>query len=325
MINYQDLILQNNQFKELCNQEINCNSFLFESSDELFLENFSYCYAQRIFCLNSSFKPCKTCIQCQKVSLLKHSDLRIYPKNNKTILVDDVKDLIENVNLTPIESDVKIFIFNKFSSSTLQAQNKLLKILEEPPKNTYIFLNVTNINKVLPTVISRCKKVRLLPLSKNEISSVLNSSSTQQINTVLDICQGSLSKAINYAENDEFLKVYNSCLNTLLEMKDSRKLIKFANMFNYSKKAFEISLEVFESIFRDILMIRLQKNELIENKNIINELISVSQFLDADAVDLLIKKIYVIRKQLDFNCNFVLLVDNFLLYYLEVKYLCNKK
>ncbi len=325
MINYQDLILNNNQFKELCNQEINCNSFLFESMDDLFLENFSYCYAQRLLCTNNSYKPCKTCIQCQKVTLLKHSDLHIYPKNNKNIVVDDIKDLIENINLTPIESNIKVFILNDFSTATTQAQNKLLKILEEPPKNTYIFLNVTNINKVLPTVISRCKKIRLLPLSKNEIQNGLNNYSNEKVSNIIDVCQGSLTKAVNYVENDDFSKIFEFCLNTLINMQDSRKLIKFSNLFNNNKKHFEIALEIFESFFRDVLMLRLNKNELVQNKNIINDLINFSQFLDADAVDLLIKKIYSIKKQMEFNCNFVLLVDNFLLYYLEVKYLCNKK
>ena len=323
MICYQDLIYQNNQFKELCNQKINCNSFLFESNDQLFLENFSYCYAQRIFCDSEFFKPCKTCINCQKVQLLKHSDLKIYPKNNKNIVVEDVKDLIEDVILTPVEGSVKVYIFNNFSSATIQAQNKLLKILEEPPINTYIILNVCNINKVLPTILSRCKKIRLLKLSKEELNLVLNKSSGDESDIILDVCQGSLTKAVNYFNDSEFLKIYNACITTLLEMKDSRKLLKYANMFN-NKKNFDIALEIFESIFRDLLMIRLNKHELIENINITNELMSISSLLDADALDLLIKKIYAIRKQLEFNCNFVLLIDNFLLYYLEVKYLCNK-
>ena len=144
MIEYQNLILQNSQFKSLCNQPLNCNSFLFESADEIFLNNFSYCFAKYIFCNNLQNKPCNLCIQCQKVGLLTHSDLKIYPKNNKNILVDDVKDLIENINLTPIESDYKVFIFNNFSSANQQSQNKLLKILEEPPKNSFIILSQSN-------------------------------------------------------------------------------------------------------------------------------------------------------------------------------------
>lgn len=327
MIEYQNLILQNNQFKSLCNQYLNCNSFLFESADEVFLNNFSYCFAQHIFCTNLQNKPCNLCIQCQKVSLLTHSDLKVYPKNNKNILVDDVKDLIENVNLTPIESDYKVFIFNNFSSANQQSQNKLLKILEEPPKNTFIILNVTNINKVLPTISSRCKKIRLMPLSREELNNFVNLSAISQSEkeTILDIAQGSLTKVLNYANNNEFSLTFSSCIKCLTEMRDSRQLIKYSTMISGSKQTFEMSLEIFESIFRDVLMLRLNKPNLVKNNNIYDKLVLIAQTLDSDGVDLIIKKIYSIKKQLEFNCNYILLVDNLLLYILEVKFLCNKK
>ncbi|MBR1985186.1 MAG: hypothetical protein IKA31_05525 [Clostridia bacterium] len=327
MIEYQSLVLQNNQFKNLCNQELNCNSFLIESNDEVFLTNFSYCFAQHIFCTNNQKKPCNMCISCQKVSLLKHSDLKIYPKNQKNILVDDVKDLIENVNLTPVESEHKVFIFNNFSTANTQSQNKLLKILEEPPKNTYIILNVTNINKVLPTVVSRCKKIRLSPLSKQEIENFVNLDFLPDDNkkNILDVSQGSLTKVLNYSNNENFNQAFVGCLKSLTEMRDSKQLIKYSSLIGKSKQVFEIALEIFESIFRDCLMIRLNKQNLVINNNIVDKLLLISQTLDADSLDLIIKKIYAIKKQLEFNCNYVLLVDNLLLYILEVKFLCNKK
>lgn len=327
MIEYQNLVLQNNQFKSLCNQQLNCNSFLFESNDEIFLNNFSYCFAQFIFCTNTQNKPCNSCIQCQKVGLLKHSDLKIYPKNNKNILVDDIKDLIENVNLTPIESEYKVFIFNNFSSANIQSQNKLLKILEEPPKNTFILLNVTNINKVLPTVASRCKKIRLSPLSNEEIKNnvSLPNLSDSGIQTIVDLSGGSLTRALNYANNEDFIATFKNCIKTLTEMRDSKQLIKYSTSLSKTKQSFEMALEIFESIFRDVLMVRLNKPNLIKNNNIYDKLVLIAGALNADAIDLIIKKIYAIKKQLEFNCNYVLLVDNLLLYILEVKFLCNKK
>ena len=327
MIEYQKLILQNNQFKSLCNQSLNCNSFLFESSDEIFLNNFSYCFAQYIFCNNTQTKPCNFCISCQKVSLLKHADLKIYPKNNKNILVDDVKDLIENVNLTPVEGDYKVFIFNNFSSANQQSQNKLLKILEEPPKNTFIILNVTNINKILPTISSRCKKIRLMPLGREELKSFVNldNLSISQKESIFDIAQGSLTKVLNYANNNDFADTFSSCIKCLTEMRDSKQLIKYSAMISKSKQEFEMALEIFESIFRHVLMLRLNKPNLVKNNNIYDNLLTVAHMLDSDAVDLIIKRIYFIKKQLEFNCNYILLVDNLLLYILEVKFLCNKK
>jgi len=326
MIEYKDLVQNNSQFLDVCSQEINCNSFLFESNDEVYLQNFAYSYAQFLFCTNKQNKPCNNCISCQKVSLLKHADLTIYPKNGKTILVDDVKDLINNVNLTPIESDKKVFVFNNFSQATPQAQNKLLKILEEPPKNTYIILCVTNINTVLATILSRCKKIRLKPLKNEELNSVLNSTISQQNALAeLNIAQGNLTKLLNYSSNSMFITTYNNVFKTLLELKDSKKLIKYSCLFNATKTTFEMSLEIFESVFRDIILLRLNKQNLVKNTANLTQLIDVSKDFNCDMADLIIKKIYAIKKQLTFNCNYVLLVDNFLLYVLEVKFLCNKK
>lgn len=321
MIEFENLILNNPQFQEICNQNLT-NAFLFESTDPVFLENFSYCFAKRLLCLNNLV--CNECLNCKKVSMLSHADLKIYPKNNKSIVVEDIKDLIENINLTPMESDKKVFILNNFSFSTIQAQNKLLKILEEPPKNAYIILNVSNINKVLPTIMSRCKKIRLIPLTNAELNKHLTFKSEEEKKVILDLSSGSLTKALEYLNNEEFFSEYNKVFDTLLEMKDSRQLLKYAMYFNKNKNAFLIALEIFENIFRDVLVIRLNKTSLVTNKNFLDKLKEISLFLTADALDQLIKKIYEIRKKLEFNCNFVLLVDNFLLYYLEVKFLCKK-
>lgn len=278
-------------------------------------------------CEGEGARPCNKCSQCRKVELLSHSDVILYPKNNKNILVDDVKNLIEDVILTPVESDKKIYIFNNFSSANTQSQNKLLKILEEPPKNVYIFLCVTNINKVLPTILSRCKKIRLEAMSNKEVLSCLPQSerfTEEQLSTILDFSQGSIEKALSFCASDEFLKIYNSCIQTLIEMKDSKTLIAYSTKFSKDKQTFETALDIFELLFRDVLMLRLGQEDLVKNKNILDKLAELSSDFDSDAVDKIIKRIYFIKKQLSFNCNYVLLIDNLLLYILEVKFLCKK-
>lgn len=327
MIEFQQLIQHNRQFKELCNSELNCNSFLFESQDSIFLNNFAYSFAKYLMCEGSEVKPCNLCSQCKKVELLSHADVILYPKNKKNILVDDVKNLIEDVSLTPVESDKKIYIFNNFSSANTQSQNKLLKILEEPPKNVYIFLCVTNINKVLPTILSRCKKIRLEALTDCEIKTCLPTESgltEEQASLILDFSQGSIEKALNFCSSQEFLQVYKNCLLTLLEMKDSKTLLAYSTKFSKDKQTFETALDVFELVFRDILMLRLGQESLVKNKTILDKLAILANDFDCDALDKIIKKIYFIKKQLSFNCNYVLLIDNLLLYILEVKFLCKK-
>ncbi len=97
-------------------------------------------------------------------------DIKMYPKNNAKLLVADANEIVSESFIKPVNLPYKIFLINNFDVSTEEAQNKLLKILEEPPKNVYFILSVKNEGKVLPTIKSRCDKIKILPLSQEEIS-----------------------------------------------------------------------------------------------------------------------------------------------------------
>ena len=323
MIEYGDLIEKQQQYISLCNGNSNCNSFLFESNDEVYLNNFMFMFAKHLLCQNSGL-PCNKCLACQKADLLSHSDMRIYPKNGKNILVDDIKDLIDNIYLSPIESDKKIFILKNFSNATIQAQNKLLKILEEPPQNAYIILGVSNVSKVLSTVMSRCKKMRLQPISNDVLREVLKGTAENKIENVVHIAQGNLSKALDYAKDENFQILFANCFDTLKNMKNSTQLIAYTTKLFANKDDFSVVLNIFESIFRDVLLVRLGKAELMQNKNLLGDINVLAQDFDCDSVDKIIKKLCETKKQMEFNCNQTVLMDELLLYILEVKYYATK-
>lgn len=323
MAEYENVILNNSQFLEIIKEELIGNSILFETQDEVLLENFSLCFAKSLLC-NGKNKPCNECISCQKMEKNAHSDVKIYPLNGKNVLVDDVKDLIENIYLKPIGSDKNIFIFNHFSSANLQAQNKLLKILEEPPKNSYIILNVTNSSKILPTIMSRCKKIRLKSLSDGEMLSAFKDEDITKLENAVEIAQGSMQKAEMFLKDEIFAETFKNCLNTVLELKDSRYLLKYSSKLRLEKNNLGLVLEVFESLYRDILLIKLDKENLVKNKKHLKELLSVCEEYDCDGVDKIIRKIFETKKKMESNCNADMLIDSLLLYILEVKYLCRR-
>lgn len=324
MIEFEDIIQNSPQFLSLQNEDINCNSFLFESPDELLLTNFSYCFAKFLFCTGDK-KPCNMCPSCQKLDHLSHGDLKIYPKDRDRVLTEDVKDLLSNIYLSPIESDKKVFIFNKFSTATPQAQNKLLKILEEPPANTFIILNVTNVTKVLPTVLSRCKKLMLKTVSDSDLSKVLTWVGENEKLPIIENARGDLTKAVYYARHSDFYDIYSKCIDVVTKMKSSKEVLRFSCGLSSDKDSFYTVLEILESIFRDILLIRLGKTYLVQNKVKISDLKSVVSDYTCDATDLIIKKILKTREQRELNCNPIFLIDSLLLYILEVKFICNKK
>ncbi len=318
MIEFGKLIENNRQYKELIAQNQNCASFLFSSPDEILVTNFAYMFAKFLLCSGEE-KPCGVCENCKKVDLLSHGDLLIYPKNHKGILVEDIKNLIENIYLAPLESDKKVFILDKFSLATVQSQNKLLKILEEPPKDVYIILCVTNESKVLPTIFSRCKKIRFSKLDDSEIVSALGQKATD---SVVDLASGDLTKAIKFSSDSNFVVCYNNCLDMLRNMKDSKMVLKYSTKLVGKKGETSMVLVVLESFYRDLLLIRLGQEYLVKNKNILDDLLTIAQDYDADAIDKVIKKLCETKRAVDFNCNESYLLDNLLLYILEVKYLC---
>lgn len=100
-------------------------------------------------------------------------DIDIIEKTDASIGVEDVRNFQKKIFFKPIKSQTKAVVIKDSENLTIEAQNALLKVLEEPPSNTIIILTVTNSDLLLPTILSRGKIIRLkkegLELSKDEI------------------------------------------------------------------------------------------------------------------------------------------------------------
>jgi len=96
----------------------------------------------------------------------------------KAIGIEDIRNFQKKIYLKPIKSKAKAVILDGSNGLTIEAQNALLKLLEEPPANTIIYITISNKDLILPTIISRCKIINLkdkeAELSKEEISKYLN-------------------------------------------------------------------------------------------------------------------------------------------------------
>lgn len=142
------------------------HAYLIVCEDEVNLENYLKAFAKKLICSES--EPCNVCRNCKLIEEKIHTDVIFYPKANK-IVVADVDDLVKKSTFKPLEGDKKIFVLNNVSTMQPQAQNKLLKTLEEPPKNTYLLLGATSVYTVLPTVLSRCKRLDVPLFSEDDI------------------------------------------------------------------------------------------------------------------------------------------------------------
>ena len=110
-------------------------------------------------------------------------------EDGKSIKIEQIRYMQEKIAEKPIASNKKVYIINNSDTMTKEAQNCLLKTLEEPPEYAVIILVLANENNMLNTIKSRCTKIMFNPLSKEEIIHYFNSNGLEMPNErTLKLC-----------------------------------------------------------------------------------------------------------------------------------------
>lgn len=135
-------------------------------------------------------------------NLSNHPDfMLIQPEDGKNIKIEQIRYLQEKIAEKPVISNKKVYIINDCDCMTVEAQNCLLKTLEEPPEYAVIILVLSNENKLLVTIKSRCMKIAFQPLTRKELLQYI---SFENLNVpddmILKVCGGSIGKLIQMQE-----------------------------------------------------------------------------------------------------------------------------
>lgn len=295
------------------------HSYLILCEDEFSGKVFSKLVAGAILCDKKNF--CFECDNCLKVLNYFHPDLYEYPKQ-KNFMVADASDLIDNAYTKPMLAENKVFVLNNFDGANQASQNKILKILEEPPQSVVFILNAKNSNLILPTIISRTQTIKLPPFNQNTLEGIMQKHGLNYTKDGLVFAEGWLGKAIEMGSSQNFAEANRFVLDVLKNMKTSKDVILFSTRFA-NKENFVLKLEVFERYFRNMLVLKFGKENLvnIENKN---ELVEISKEYTELAIIKIMEKILEAKKLFDSNVNLNLICDNLLISFLEVKYYANK-
>lgn len=243
-------------------------------------------------------------------------DVKTYPKNFEKLLVSDSNEIVAESYVKPVNLPYKIFIIRNFDISTEEAQNKLLKVLEEPPKNVYFLLSAKSEERVLPTIKSRCDKIKIneLPLEKirklckNELAVVLGG--------------GYLGKTLSLAGNEDLKTRTNFAVGLFTELKNSKQVVKFSKKFLEYKDDINLILEVMSLCIEDIIKLKCESENLCKLTMYLDDLKDVEPEFSVEALCEISKLISNLRERIEFNANMTVAVDNFLLKMLEVKFLC---
>jgi len=212
MPGFQDIIGHEN-IKEHLQRAIESNhvshAYILTGEAGMGRKSIANAFAMTLLCEKGKSEPCMECHACKQVMSGNHPDL-IYVTHEKTgsIGVDDVREQIhDTIMIRPYSSYYKIYIVDEAEKMTVQAQNALLKTIEEPPSYVVIMLLTTNQEVFLPTILSRCVQLKLKPLQDSVVRSFLTGSlgiAESKAEIYAAFARGNLGRAIHLASSEEF-------------------------------------------------------------------------------------------------------------------------
>ncbi len=318
-----DLYLQSQAHKIISldrNRDMLSHAYMLECSDRFLLQHYALCMAQEIFCLKDN-TPCGECNNCNKIAHSNMVDLKIFPRD-KSIVVDDINAVIDDAYQRPMDSDYKVYILNNFDEATTQAQNKILKTLEEPPHNVVFILTCVSSSAVLPTISSRVKTIAENLLDNKIASEYLASTGVKNSDSIVKVSGGNISIALKLSSSVDADKIIDLVFRTLTNLKTSADIIRFSSQITALKKDFSYFLDTMVRVFRDIAV--SSRQELVNMQDRQQEIVGLSNIYSPVAIEKIVTKLNEIYTKLEFNCNLNGIVDQMLLDILEVKFLCQK-
>lgn len=298
------------------------HAYLLVCSDETYLRSYVRAFAKAIMCEKGGL--CGECRFCKLIDKESFCDCEFYPPEGSKPTTEGI-DLIvgEKCFVKPLEAKLKLFCISGAEQMNLPSQNKLLKTLEEPPKNVIIVLGATNTFTLLPTIKSRVRKLEIPSFSEEEIIDVLSPSFPDKIKL-------KKSAALADGKPGEAEKIYNSfdtektsdeCVTVLKGLKKSPDIARYSLFLQKkSRDEFAAFISSMRIIVRDILLIKEGKDELLINFDKQPELTSLSEKYTEGALLEFFDDLGNAAAALNNNGNQTMLADKILFALLEENY-----
>jgi len=325
-LNFNDYIGQE-KIKNALNDMIKTNklshAYMFEGADGMGKFTLAKIFAQAVLCEDTISAPCGKCYSCIKFSSNNHPDFYTISPKGLSIGVDEIRKLQDNIIIKPIESNKKVYIIEQADKMTEQAQNCLLKTLEEPPGNSLVILCLQNTAVMLKTIKSRCISVKFDVYKANEIKAVLKMCDVKN-EEVLELAstfsQGILGKAFSIV-SEEFIQVREDIINFLCSLSGSgiEDLLKTISYLDSKKEIIEDVLDIISSWYRDLAVCKASGNERLlinfDKKDIIFK--NIEDYSQQDIIRI-VKMIEESRRDIRRNVNLPMVLDNMLIGFWEV-------
>jgi DNA polymerase III gamma/tau subunit len=236
-----------------------------------------------------------------------YTDCLFYPdEEGKKLLVDDADKILEESALAPVEGGKKVFLLGDFSTANAPTQNKLLKLLEEPPQGVIFLLGATTSFSILQTVLSRTKKLEILSFDTPSITEYLRRSYGDKYDeNTLELCaataNGNVGDACNILEGGYYKELTDNAFSLILS--PLHKLPAVVKQVGETPRKKEL-LNLLRLIFRDALLFKtgLKKNIVLKTEK--ERISAVADTFSSSALLYAQEAISIAEKQVTFNAVF---------------------
>lgn len=283
-------ILGNEKNKNILEKSIKLNkfshSYIFWGTEGIGKKIIAKEFAKNILCLKGEENcNCKSCIEFDSNN---NPDFQLIEPNEGKVKIEQIREMQRKVAEKPIISNKKVYVINNADTMTTEAQNCLLKTLEEPPEYITIILICSNEDNLLSTIKSRCTRMYFEPLNIDEIRKFVNQNYAGQAisENILNLSQGSIGKAIKLNENKD---IYENIEKILLSMqnKDLIDIVQMAEEIYKTKEEISSILD-----YMNVILLKLSKQNIKYIKGI--EIVEKT------------------KKRLKANSNYDMCIDNLL-------------
>jgi DNA polymerase-3 subunit delta' len=263
---------------------------------------------------------CEKCPSCIKVNSSNHADVIAAEPEGEFIKIDQVREIQKRLRFRPMEGGRRACIIDSADLMKAEASNALLKILEEPPRDTHLFLMTSRPHQLLSTILSRCQWIKFKPLSQPDIAQILKKArglDEEKAHFYASLAGGSAGQAVSLSTRVDFqkrldwLQVFSN-----LPQKSTEEVFETCERLAKEEEEIGDLLDLWKIWVRDLTVFKVQGNRTKEGL-INHDLLSVVE-KDAvkstfDRLEGIFSLISEVQRSLAYNANKQLALETLML------------
>jgi len=297
------------------------HAYLVEGLKGVGKKQFAKALSKAILCHNLQTEELgsEECSSCKKIKENNHTELHLLDIEG-SIKIEEIREIQKSIHIKPYEGSKKVYVILNGEKMTQQAQNALLKTLEEPPGHSVIIITTNNIKSLLPTIISRCQLLKLKPQGVEKVREYLVGEfgiDENEARVTATFSNGLVETAIRLYNNEEFKIRRLKAIEITGKLLSSRTMdiLNEIEFFNNEKSYIEEIIDILIYWYRDILVYKETSNEqlIINSDQLSNIYFQVRKIENTSIIKEAILMLEEKKQQIKGNVNYSLAMETMLL------------